>query len=332
MNSIGSLDELKKQAQREVEKSGDAKALEALRVKYLGRKGKLTKILRSLAAKPLKERKELGLIANSLKIELDNLIKNKLNIFKKDGLSYNKAGIDITQPGKRIKLGHLHLLTQVENKIKEIFLGLNFSVVEGFERETEYYNFDALNIPKDHPARDMWDTLWLKPKSKGLLMRTHTSPVQIHYMEKHNPPFQIIVPGRVFRHEATDFSHEFNFHQFEGLMVGENVSLANLKYIISEFFNKFFGKAIQVRFRPSYFPFTEPSVEVDIKIPGKGDWLEIAGAGMVHPNVFKAVKYNPKKIQGFAFGFGIERLAMIKYDIPDIRLFHSSDLRFIHQF
>ncbi len=230
---------------------------------------------------------------------------------------------------------------------------MNFSVVEGPEIESEYYNFDALNIPPNHPARDAWDTFWLHKtqinadiktqmsadisvdqrenlRKSALLLRTHTSPMQIRYMETHKPPFQIIVPGRVFRYEASDFSHEINFHQIEGLMVGENISLANLKFVIEEFFNKFFNKKIAFRFRPSYFPFVEPGVEVDIKLKDK--WMEVMGAGMVHRNVFKAVGYDPNEIQGFAFGMGWERLTMIKYNIPDIRLFYSGDLRFINQF
>ena len=224
----------------------------------------------------------------------------------------------------------------MENKIKEIFLGLNFSSVEGPEVETEYYNFDALNIPANHPARDIWDTFWLKSAKNETasrerqLMRTHTSPMQIRYMETHKPPFQIIVPGRVFRFEATDASHEINFHQVEGLMVGKDVNSANFKYVIEQFFRQLFGPHIAIRMRPSYFPFVEPGLEIDIKLGDK--WLEVMGAGMVHPNVFKAVGYDPREVQGFAFGLGLERLAMIKYKIDDIRLFYSGDLRFINQF
>ena len=236
--------------------------------------------------------------------------------------------IDITIPGTKVGIGHLHPLTIMEDRIKEIFAELNFSIVEGPEVETEHYNFDALNIPAGHPARDMWDTFWLKSDKK--LLRTHTSPMQIRYMETHEPPFQIIVPGRVFRFEAIDASHQINFHQVEGLMVGPNVSLANLKYVISEFFKKLFNGGVAMRFRPSYFPFVEPGLEVDIKLGGK--WLEVMGAGMVHHNVFDAVKYNPKFVRGFAFGLGLERLAMIKYNITDIRLFYENDLRFLKQF
>jgi len=246
---------------------------------------------------------------------------------------------DITVPGERIIGGHLHPLTLVRRKIEEIFQAMGFSIVEGPEVETEWYNFDALNIPKDHPARDVWDTFYLK---KGGLLRTHTSPVQVRYMQKHQPPFRIIVPGRIFRHEATDASHEINFYQVEGLMVGKEISASNFKAIIQEFLSRFFDKRIAIRLRPSFFPFTEPSFEVDIKClvcGGRGCsvcsrtcWLEVIGAGMVHPNVLKAGGINPRNWQGFAFGLGMDRLAMMKYKIDDIRLFYSGDLRFLQQF
>jgi phenylalanyl-tRNA synthetase alpha chain len=217
---------------------------------------------------------------------------------------------------------------------------MGFSVVEGPEIETEWYNFDALNIPKDHPARDLWATFWLK--NSKLLLRTHTTPVDVRYLEKNNPPLRIITIGRVFRHEATDASHEVNFNQIDGLMVGKEINVANFKAIIQEFFQEFFEKIIEIRMRPSYFPFTEPSFEVDMRClncRGKGcstcqkiGWLEMMGAGMVHPNVFKAAGLNPKNWQGFAFGMGLDRLAMMKYKINDIRLFYSGDLRFLNQF
>lgn len=236
--------------------------------------------------------------------------------------------INVTAPGKRPSRGHLHPLTLVQNKAIDIFSSMGFEVAEGPEVETEYYNFDALNIPKNHPARDMWDTFWLK---NSKLLRTHTSPVQIRYMEANQPPFRIIAPGRIFRYEATDATHEAQFYQLEGLMVGKKITFANLKAVMETFFQEFFGeKDIKVRLRPSYFPFVEPGVEVDIKFKGK--WLEIAGAGMVHPKVLENVKIDPREWQGFAFGMGIDRLAMIKYKIDDVRLFYGSDLRFIKQF
>jgi len=221
---------------------------------------------------------------------------------------------------------------------------LGFSIVEGPEIETEWYNFDALNIPKEHPARDLWDTFWLQNNKKiqNLLLRTHTTPVDVRYMEKNNPPLRIIVPGRCFRHEATDASHDVQFYQVDGLMVGKDISVANFKAVIENFFQEFFKRDLKIRMRPSFFPFTEPSFEIDISClvcQGKGcsacsqtGWMEMMGAGMLHPNVFKACKLNPKNWQGFAFGVGLDRLAMMKYKIGDIRLFYNGDLRFLEQF
>ena len=249
---------------------------------------------------------------------------------------------DITAPGKKPIIGNLHPLTLIKRKVVEIFQAMGFSVIEGPEIETEWYNFDALNIPKDHPARDMWDTFWLKPESSKLLLRTHTSPVQIRFMEKNQPPLRIIVPGSVFRHEATDARHEFQLYQIEGLMVDKEISVAHLKAILTEFFKRFFGKNTAFRLDPDFFPFTEPSFNVSVTCVicgGKGcnlckktGWLEMAGAGMVHPNVLKNSGLNPKEWRGWAFGFGLERLAMMKYKIDDIRLFRSGDLRFLNQF
>ena len=249
---------------------------------------------------------------------------------------------DITAPGKKPIIGNLHPLTLIKRKVVEIFQAMGFSVIEGPEIETEWYNFDALNIPKDHPARDMWDTFWLKPESSKLLLRTHTSPVQIRFMEKNQPPLRIIVPGSVFRHEATDTRHEFQLYQIEGLMVDKEISVAHLKAILAEFFKKFFGKNTAFRLGPDFFPFTEPSFNISVTCVicgGKGcnlckntGWLEMAGAGMVHPNVLKNSGLDPKEWRGWAFGFGLERLAMMKYKIDDIRLFRSGDLRFLQQF
>ncbi|OIO49580.1 MAG: phenylalanine--tRNA ligase subunit alpha [Parcubacteria group bacterium CG1_02_42_13] len=329
------IENLRKRALDEAEGIEDIKQLEFFRVKYLGRKGELTDILRSLKGLSLNERKNLGQAANKLRRELEEVVEFKHKELSAEG---KDEFIDITRPGKKVAVGHLHPLTKIEDEIKEIFTSLNFSIVEGPELESEYYNFDALNIPPSHPARDMWDTFWIKSKIKNqkskLLMRTHTSPMQIRYMETHKPPFQIIVPGRVFRYEATDASHEINFYQLEGLMVGENISLANFKFVIEAFFKRLFKEKIEFRFRPSYFPFVEPAVEVDIKFAtkGRGEWLEVMGAGMVHPRVFEAAHLNPRDLQGFAFGVGIERLAMIKYKIPDIRMFYTGDLKFINQF
>jgi len=237
--------------------------------------------------------------------------------------------------------GHLHPLTQVINDVVRIFHELGFEVAEGTEIETEYYNFDALNVPKDHPARDMQDTFWLKGREQTVL-RTHTSPVQVHYMEKNKPPFRIVVPGKVFRHEATDATHEVQFYQIEGLVVSEDVSLAHLKGVLELFFKKLFGEKTSIRFRPSFFPFVEPGIEIDVscfKCGGKGcslckktGFIEVMGAGMVHPNVLQGAGIDPRKYQGFAFGGGVDRLVMLKYGIDDVRLLYSGDLRLVNQF
>jgi phenylalanyl-tRNA synthetase alpha chain len=326
------LNKLKQKILKEIEQAKDLTKLEQVYRQYLGRKGELTQILRSLKDMPEKERKEKGKLANQIKKEIEGLLqeaRERREAQQPRERQQRDDWLDVTAPGILPPQGHLHPITLVQRQIEEIFQSMGFSVLDGPEVETEYYNFDALNVPKNHPAREMWDTFWLK--DIGLLLRTHTSPMQARYMEKHNPPLRIIVPGRCFRHEATDATHDVQFYQFEGLMVGKNVSAANFKAIIEEFFKQFFSSDVEVRLRPSYFPFVEPGFEVDVKRKGK-DWLEIMGAGMVHPNVFKAVGYIPNKWQGFAFGAGLERLAMIKYQIDDIRLFFSSDLRFLKQF
>ena len=326
---------------QEIKKAKNLKELDALYKKYLGKKGEITRILRSIKDLPVEKRQQAGKQANDLKNSLSRLFDKKTQELKQkaDKEQEAKKWIDITAPGEKPIVGHLHPLTQVKRKAEEIFQQMGFSVVEGPQVETTWYNFDALNIPKEHPARDMWDTFYLKD---GRLLRTHTSPVQIRYMEKNQPPLRIIAPGRVFRHEATDASHEINFYQVEGLMIDKKVSAANFKAIMQEFFKRFFDKPIKIRLRPSFFPFVEPGFEVDtscVVCGGKGfstcsrtGWLEMAGAGMVHPNVLKAGGLNPKNWQGFAFGMGMDRLAMMKYKIDDIRLFYSGDLRFLEQF
>ncbi|PIQ91804.1 MAG: phenylalanine--tRNA ligase subunit alpha [Parcubacteria group bacterium CG11_big_fil_rev_8_21_14_0_20_39_14] len=338
---------------KELREAQSFKALEELYKKYLGKKGEITLIFRELKNLPKEKRAEIAQKANALKGLVEKEFKLKSEILKKEAekQSFEKEKIDITLPGKKIIPGHLHPLTKILREIEEIFSQMGFEVVGGPEIENEYYNFDALNIPKEHPARDMWDTFWLKepknPKSPEgvasrpygagkiqnprLLLRTHTSPVQLRYMEAHEPPFRIIVPGRCFRHEATDAYHDVQFYQVEGLMVGKDVNLANLKAIVSEFLDIFFKKKIKIRFQPGYFPFVEPGLEVLISKDGR-KWLELIGAGMVHSNVFKAVGYNPRNLQGFAFGLGLDRLAMLKYKINDIRLFYGGDLRFLEQF
>lgn len=332
---------LKSQAKSEIERAGDLQGLNEVFKKYLGKQGELTFVLRSLAKLPKAKRTKVGKEANDIKnflqIQFDERVGELKEEFQKE--AEEKEWIDVSAPGRKVLTGHLHPLTLAKRKVEEIFQTMGFSVVEGPDMETEWYNFDALNIPKDHPARDAWDTFYLK---NNLLLRTHTSPVQVRYMEKTNPPLRIIVPGSVFRHEATDLSHEFQLFQIEGLMVDKNISVANLKAIVSEFFRRFFEKNVGFRLRPDYFPFTEPSFDIAItclvcngkgcSVCKKSGWVEVAGAGMVHPNVLKASGLNPKHWQGWAFGFGLERLVMMKYKINDIRLFRSGDLRFLNQF
>jgi phenylalanyl-tRNA synthetase alpha chain len=330
------LEEIRERAAEDVEKTATAEEITAVRVKYLGRKqGEITLLLRSLKDLTEIEKREKGPLIQKLKEEIEAAIGFKEEEIKEG----EKGGLDITLPGERTESGHLSLITQTGDELRRIFNSMNFSVIDGPEMEEEYYNFDALNIPPDHPAREMWDTFWIKSKSnsttkqdKKYLLRTHTSPVQVRYMEKHEPPFQIISLGKTFRYEATDATHETNFYQLEGLMIGHDVSLANFKFVITELFRQFFSqKTVEVRFRSSYFPFVEPGVEVDVRLDDS-KWLEMGGAGMVHPKVLKAVKYDPLEWQGFAFGFGVERLAIVKHKIPDIRFFESQDLKFIKKF
>jgi phenylalanyl-tRNA synthetase alpha chain len=338
------LKKLKIEAKKGIEKARDLKSLNEVFNRYLGkRQGELVQVLRSLEKLPKSKRVKVGKEANKLKDFIKQDIAAKAEKMRQVRVPAEKTEwIDVTVPGRKPLLGHLHLLTQVRKKTEEIFENMGFSIVEGPEIETEWYNFDALNIPKDHPARDIWDTFWLKNNRLKLLLRTHTSPVQVRCMEKNNPPLRIVIPGRVFRREATDASHEINFYHLEGLMVDKDISAANFKAIIQEFYRKFFGKPVKVRFIPTFFPFVEPGFQVDISClncQGQGcsacqqsGWMEMMGAGMVHPHVFKSSGLNPKFWQGFAFGMGIERLAMMKYKINDIRLFYSGDLRFLQQF
>lgn len=339
------LKSLKIEAEKKIERAQNSEELEGIYRKYLGRKGEISRIFDLLGSWSKEKRVKIGKEANQLKVYLEGKLKEKVSSFAK-APEDKEEWIDITAPGRKPQIGHLHPLTQVKRKFEEIFGTMGFEVIEGPEIENEYYNFDALNIQKDHPARDLWDTLWLKPKSqkaKKLLLRTHTSPVQVRYMEKHKPPLRIIAPGRVFRYEATDAGHEVNFYQVEGLMIGKEISVANFKAIIQEFFSRFFDKEIEIRLRPSFFPFVEPGFEVDMSCLACGGqgcsackqsgWVEIMGAGMVHPYVLKAVDIQLSAgWQGFAFGMGMDRLTMMKYKINDIRLFYSGDLRFLEQF
>jgi len=332
---------LRKKAENEIKSSKSLKDLDSVYKKYLDKKGELSQILRSLKEMPKTKRIKLGKEANELKQVLKKSIEQKIKKIKEKTIekAYEKEWIDVTVPGKKPVLGHLHPLTHTKREVERIFQLMGFSIIEGPEVETVWYNFDALNIPKDHPARDLWDTFYLK---NGMLLRTHTSPVQVRYVEKNNPPLRIIVPGRIFRHEATDAHHEFNFYQVEGLMIDKNISAANFRAILQEFYRQFFKKPVKIRMRPSYFTFVEPGFEIDMTCTvclGKGcsacggtGWQEMMGAGMVHPNVLKNSGLNAKNWQGFAFGMGLDRLAMMKYKINDIRLFYKGDLKFLKQF
>jgi phenylalanyl-tRNA synthetase alpha chain len=335
----------KKEVENEINSAKDLKELDQIFKKYLGKNGEIIIGLRNLRNLPKEKRAKAGKELNILKSFIEKELKEKREKMRLVGVSAEEAGwIDITIPGRKPSIGHLHPLTQTKRKFEEIFQSMGFSVIEGPEIENEWYNFEALNLPAHHPARSTFclslcRTFYLKG---GNLLRSHTSSVQVRYMEKHQPPLRIIVPGRVFRNEATDAKHEFNLYQIEGLMVDKSVSIANFKAILQEFLNKFFQKPVKMRLRPSYFPFTEPSFEVDIECvvcSGKGcptclrsGWIEMMGAGMVHPSVFKNVGLNPKDWQGFAFGIGMDRFAMMKYKINDIRFFNSGDLRFLQQF
>lgn len=366
------LAQIQENAKKDIEEARTPDGAEGVRIKYLGRRGALAAVFDALKNLPPEERRKAGEEANRLRREIeDEIARKKAELEKTSRESVlKKEWLDVTRPGARPAKGHLHPITLLTREITAIFASMGFAAAEGPEVETEWYNFDALNIPAEHPARDMWDTFWLKPESRtdadsnkrgltrkkssagvrdemsprrsALLLRTHTSPVQIRYLETHQPPIRIIVPGRVYRYEATDASHDVQFSQLEGLMVDKEISVAHFKALIAAFFSRLFKQNVAIRLRPSYFPFTEPSFEVDISctwcrgagcsICKKTGWLELAGAGMVHPRVFAAAGYSPKDATGFAFGMGIDRLAMMKYKIPDIRLFRSGDLRFLTQF
>ncbi len=331
------LENLRKGALEELSKIESLSELEGFKVKFLGKKGVITQKLKSLKSLPLEEKRQVGSFLNRLKEELLRRIQEKERelLFKEED---RDLGIDLTLPGRKRAIGAIHPLNVVINELCEIFGRLGFSIATGPEVETEYYNFTALNIPDWHPARDMQATFYLK---NGAILRTHTSPIQIRTMLKKKPPLRIVAPGKVYRYDA-DVRHSPMFHQIEGLMVDKRVSFADLKGILTYFAQETFGEETRVRFRPSYFPFTEPSVEMDIGCVicgGKGcrvcshtGWLEILGAGMVHPEVFKAVGYDPSEWQGFAFGMGIERIAMIKYGIDDIRLFFENHRNFLQSF
>ena len=333
------LEDLEKTVIKRLETVSTLRELEELKAEYLNRKGKFSSLLRELKELPAEEKPKAGESANSLKKKLDELLQSKLLILKEKEQKTPKEFFDFTLPGSRSWEGKLHPLTQVLDRIIEIFYGMGFEVAKGPDVETNYYNFDSLNFPQDHPARDMQDTFYL---ANDLILRTHTSPVQVRVFEKRKPPVKILAPGRVYRHEAINARSYCLFYQVEGFYVDEGVSFADLKGVLVAFVKEFFGKEVELRFRASFFPFTEPSAEVDIRCiicKGKGcsvckyrGWLEILGAGMIDPEVFKAVGYDPEKYTGYAFGLGVDRIAMLKYRIDDIRLFYENDLRFLRQF
>lgn len=321
-----SISEIEAEARQRLARVQSAEELESFRIDYLGKKGKLNGLMEGLKSLTGDERKSFGTEVNRLKDFLQGSIQDL-----KAGLSEKPAApasfFDETLPPISPAPGKLHPLTQTIREISRIFERLGFERVDGPEIETEFHNFTALNIPADHPSRDSFDTFYA---GNGQLLRSQTSTVQIRMMQARKPPLRVIAPGRVYRPDEVDASHSFMFHQIEGLMVDEGITFSDLKGVLLLFLRELFGSETKVRFRPHFFPFTEPSVEVDIKW-GKG-WLEILGAGTVHPNVFQAVGYDPKRIEGFAFGLGVERIAMLRHGIPDIRFFYENDLRFLKQF
>ncbi len=334
------LEQLHKEILASISQASTEKEVSEVRVRSLGRKGSLTQLLKRLGTLPEGDRREIGRLANEIKEELEARIEEALSRIRererKEALE--KERIDVTLPGRRIPVGKRHPITQTLDEIIDIFSRLGFEVVEGPEVELDYYNFEALNIPKGHPAREMQATFFI---SDDVVLRTHTSPVQVRTMEKKRPPVRVICPGAVYRCDS-DPTHSPMFHQVEGLLVDRGITFADLKGVLTVFVHQMFGEKTKLRFRPSFFPFTEPSAEVDIEcfICGGGGcgvcsntgWLEILGSGMVDPAVYKFVNYDPEEVTGFAFGLGIERIAMLKFGINDIRLFFTNDLRFLRQF
>jgi phenylalanyl-tRNA synthetase alpha chain len=317
----------------------DLDTLEEARVRFIGRKGEITALLRSIGSLPSEERPAFGDLINDLKEKIQELYERRRRALSEGALEQDDFAGDWTLPGRRTLPGGRHILHKVLSDLKSIFSGMGYSLAEGPDVELDYYNFEALNFPVEHPSRDTQDTFYI---NKDILLRTQTSPVQVRYMEKHTPPLRIIVPGRVYRNESPDPSHASEFLQMEGLYVDRSVSLADLRNDVIYFVRAFFGSDAKVRFRPHFFPFTEPSAEADMScfacrgsgcsICGKTGWIEILGAGMVHPHVFRYVGYDPDAYTGFAFGLGLDRLAMLKYGIDDIRRFLGNDLRFLRQF
>jgi phenylalanyl-tRNA synthetase alpha chain len=337
---LDKLERLQSEVVISISQASTEKEISEIRLKYLGKKGSITQVLKSLGTLPESERREVGQRANQLKESTEAKIEETLlQIQERERRkALEREKIDVTLPGRRIPVGKRHPLTQILDEIIDIFSRLGFEVVEGPEVELDYYNFEALNIPKGHPAREMQATFFI---SEDVVLRTHTSPVQVRTMEKKRPPVRVICPGAVYRCDS-DPTHSPMFHQVEGLLVDKGITFADLKGVLTVFVHQMFGKETKLRFRTSFFPFTEPSAEIDIECficGGKGcgvcsntGWLEILGSGMVDPAVYKFVNYDPEEVTGFAFGMGIERIAMLKFGINDIRLFFTNDLRFLKQF
>jgi phenylalanyl-tRNA synthetase alpha chain len=345
---ISELEELLANALQELELVSRDKELEAWRVRYLGRKSQLTTALRGLAGLPMEERKGVGGLANRIKTELENSYEQKIQMLREDQLTsaVGAESLDITLPGRILPLGRLHPITQTINEIHEIFISMGFQVMEAPEVEWNYYNFEALNIPHHHPARDSMATLWVDYENekgeRDMLLRTHNTAGDIHAMELMKPPIRVVTTGKVYRYEASDATHLPMFYQIDGFAVDKGISMAELKGTLYEFARRFFGEERKVRFRCDYFPFVEPGVEMAIecgvcggngcRLCGDSGWIEILGAGMTHPKVLERGGLDPKVYSSFAFGMGIDRLPMLRYGIDDIRLFYGSDLRFLRQF
>ena len=348
--SAESIDEIKRSAVAALDSLQTLDAVDQWRIAYLGRRGTLTHVLRGLSSLEVEERRVIGALANEAKSVLEERLEDRIRQINDAVLirSASRDRLDVTLPGRPVSAGRLHPTTQIVREICDAFVAMGFGVVEGPEVEWDHYNFEMLNIPKGHPARDMWNTLWVDyddPEGEStMLLRTHTSPMQARVMEGRQPPIRVVVPGKCYRYEATDATHEWHFYQVEGLAVGENITFSDLKGTLFEFARKMFGEDRQIRFRCDYFPFVEPCVDMSIDCfacSGDGEncricrdsgWIEIMGAGMIHPKVLEGVGYDAEQYTGFAFGMGPERISMLKYGIDDIRHFYTNDLRFLRQF
>ena len=336
------VEKLRQRAREEILSASDQDALEEARVAYLGRRGKIRELLGNISELPENERPKAGQLLNELKNELAHLHEKRAAELREGaGEAAGEAALDVTLPGRPAHLGKRHPVTRTINEITDIFARMGFCAVYGPEVETVHNNFECLNMPLDHPSRDAFDTFFIRGRP-DLVLRSHTSPVQIRAMQRQEPPLRVVVPGRTYRPDTVDATHSFMFNQVEGLAVDEDISMADLKYCLDRFAKAYYGGRAETRFRPHYFPFTEPSAEMDVscifcdgrgcRVCGGTGWVEVLGCGMVHPNVFRSVGYDPEKYTGFAFGMGVERLCMLKHQIEDMRLFYENDVRFLSQF